>query len=257
MRTPDGHEDHDDYDDHEGHVPAELAGGLQRRAEQVEGGAARAAVLGVNDGLVTNLCLILTIAGAAASRSSVRLAGFASLLAGAFSMAAGEWVSVRAQVDLYRGVLGRLRRTYVSNRPAVVHELLPRLQAIGLDLDTASTAASEIVADDRRGLDVAARVVVGINPDSLGSPWVAALSSLALFSVGAVVPLAPWFVTQGTAAVAWSIGLTALASAVVGALIGSMSEERLVRSAARQLAIVALAAGITLGIGKLLGTTVA
>jgi VIT1/CCC1 family predicted Fe2+/Mn2+ transporter len=242
-----GAQDHDHP-----HVADELA----RRAAQVEKGAARAAVLGVNDGLVTNVCLILAVAGAQVSRAGVRLAGFASLIAGACSMAAGEWVSIRAQVDLYRGVLSDLRRIYVSHRPAVFHQLVHRFERNGLDADTASTAASEIIGDDRRGVEVSARLLVGINPEELGSPWIAATTSLLLFAAGALVPLLPWFFVGGTVGVTWSIALTVVAGAIVGGFIGAMSSEPVWRSALRQVFIVVLASSVTFGIGRLLGTTV-
>jgi hypothetical protein len=104
---------------------------LEDRITKVVRGAARAAVLGVNDGLVSNVCLILAVAGADASRSSVRLAGFASLIAGALSMAAGEWISVRSQVELFEGILGRLRTLVSSNPELILGQLTDRLESAG------------------------------------------------------------------------------------------------------------------------------
>jgi VIT1/CCC1 family predicted Fe2+/Mn2+ transporter len=242
---------------HPDHVADPLAASLARRASQVGEGGARAAVLGANDGLVTNLSLILGVAGAEASRSAVRLAGFASLVAGAFSMAAGEWVSVRAQVDLYRGVLARFRRHYVTSRPTVTHALVDRFLVHGVDIDTAATAASQIIGDDRRGAEVSTRLIVGLDPDELGSPWVAAVSSFLFFTLGAVVPLVPWFITEGGAAIVSSIVLGAVASVVAGAVIAVTSEEPWWRGALRQLCIVAGAAALTFAIGRVFGTTVA
>lgn len=248
-----GPEDHTRPD----HVADPAAADLARRASQVSQGAARAAVLGVSDGLVTNLSLILGVAGAHASRSAVRLAGFASLVAGALSMAAGEWVSVRAQVDLYRGVLARFRRHYVGSRPSVVHALVDRLREVGLDDDTASAAASQMIGSDERGIAVATRVVVGVNPEELGSPWTAAATSLLLFALGAAVPLLPWFFAEGNSAIAASVIAAVVGSTVTGIVVAVTSEEAWWRGALRQIAIVVLAAAVTFGIGRAFGTTVA
>ncbi len=229
---------------------------LRRKAQQVARGGARAAVLGINDGLVTNLCLILAIAGANGTPSAVRLAGFASLIAGAFSMAAGEWVSVRSQAELSGGVLTELRRLIGRNPKLVLDELSSQLVEDGFGDETAKRASTELPLDEDRFLSFTARTMFGVNPNELGSPFVAAGSSLALFSVGALIPLAPWFFTQGGVAEAWSVVLTAGTSLVVGGAISSSSGNSAVRGGARQLAIVVLASAITYGIGSLFGTAV-
>lgn len=229
---------------------------LRRRAEQVARGGARAAVLGANDGLVTNLCLILAIAGASASQSSVRLAGFASLIAGAFSMAAGEWVSVRSQAELSAGLLAELRRLISRNPRVVLHELTEELVENGFARDTARKASAELPLDEDKFLSFTARTVFGVNPNELGSPVTAAVSSFVLFSVGALIPLAPWFVTRGGAAVAISVVLTAIASLLIGGLVSWWSGNSAVRGGARQLAIVIIASAVTFGIGALFGTAV-
>jgi VIT1/CCC1 family predicted Fe2+/Mn2+ transporter len=234
----------------------EDAASLHRRAVQVSRGAARAAVLGVNDGLVTVLALILGLAGAHASVSAVRLAGFASLVAGAFSMAAGEWVSVRAQVEMYQGVLGDLRALLGRNPKLVLDSLEERLEKFGFDTSTAQKATTEIALDDDLFLSFTARTVFGVNSDELGSPLTAALSSLLLFSLGALVPLLPWFFTRGVAGVTWTIALTSLGAVAVGAYVSRTGGTQIWRGAVRQLVIVALAAAITYGIGAAVGTTV-
>jgi VIT1/CCC1 family predicted Fe2+/Mn2+ transporter len=231
---------------------AELAG----RVARVSRGGARAAVLGVNDGLVTNVCLILAVSAAHASAASVRLAGFASLLAGSFSMAAGEWVSVRSQVELYAGLLGELRGLVARNPRLVLAELSGRLEAAGFGRSTARTAAAELPLDEERFLEFTARTVFGINPGELGSPLTAASTSLVYFAGGALVPLMPWFFTRGTSATALSIALTATASVVVGGVVARFSDRPAVFGALRQLSIVAAAAAITYGIGRLFGATV-
>ena len=175
---------------------------LQARVDSVARGGARAAVLGANDGLVTNICLILALAGASSTAGNVRVAGLASLIAGAFSMAAGEWVSVRSQVELYGGILAELRGLVQRNPKLILGELTDKLIDAGLATDTAQRAATELPLDERKFLDFSARTVFGINPDELGSPWTAALTSLALFSLGAAVPLLPWFFIDGGAAIA-------------------------------------------------------
>ena len=229
---------------------------LHHKADQVSRGAARAAVLGVNDGLVTVLALIVGLAGADASPSAVRLAGIASVVAGAFSMAAGEWVSVRAQVEMYQGVLAELRSLMTRNPRLVLETLGERLEDFGFDTSTAQKATTEIGLDEDLFLSFTARTVFGVNPDELGSPMTAALSSLVLFSLGAAVPLVPWFFTEGGAGVAWTVALTALSAVAVGAYIGRSGGTSVVRAGARQLVIVALASGITYGIGAAVGTTV-
>ena len=229
---------------------------LRHKAEQVARGGARAAVLGVNDGLVTNLCLILAVAGANASQSSVRLAGFASLIAGAFSMAAGEWVSVRSQAELSAGIIAELRRLITRNPKLVLGELTDQLVDDGFGTETARRASTELPLDEHRFLSFTARALFGVNPDQLGSPATAAISSLALFALGALVPLAPWFFTRGGAAVTISVVLTGVTSLLVGGLVSRSSGNSSVRGGARQLAIVVLASAVTYGIGALFGTAV-
>jgi vacuolar iron transporter family protein len=230
---------------------------LRDRVTAVSRGAARAAVLGVNDGLVTNVCLILAVAGASASAGSVRLAGFASLIAGAFSMAAGEWVSVRSQVELYEGVLAELRALVQRNPGLVLNELSAKLTDAGFSTETARLAATELPLDEARFFHFTAQTVFGVNPDELGSPTVAALSSLALFSLGAAVPLAPWLFAAGTAATAASVTATGLVSMMVGAWVSRSAGRSPLAGAVRQLAIVVAAAAVTYGIGALFGTAVA
>ena len=217
------------------------ADALAARVAQVARGGARAAVLGVSDGLVTNVCLILAVAGASASRSSVRLAGFASLIAGSLSMAAGEWVSVRSQVELFSGL---------------IDELSSHLEAAGFGRETAHAASTELPLDEPRFLRFAAANLFGINPDELGSPMTAALTSLTYFAAGALVPLLPWFFTGAPTATWLSVVLTGLASVVVGSIVSRLSDRPVVWGALRQLAIVAGASAVTYGIGRLFGTAV-
>lgn len=236
--------------------PAADAAELSERVAKVSRGAARAAVLGINDGLVTNVCLILAVAGAAASSTSVRLAGFASLLAGAFSMAAGEWVSVRSQVELFHGLIGEIRHLISRNPRLVLDELASHLEEAGFGRATAQTAAAELPLSEDRFLSFAARTVFGVNPDELGSPVTAAWTSFVYFAMGAVVPLIPWFVLHGGTAEVASITLTAAASLVVGAVVARSSDRSPLRGALRQLGIVLAAAAVTYGLGRLFGAAV-
>ncbi|WP_344830304.1 VIT1/CCC1 transporter family protein [Actinocorallia longicatena] len=227
----------------------------EKTAERVAGGGIRAAVLGVNDGLVTNLCLILGVVGAHTEASTVRLTGLMSLLAGALSMAAGEWVSVRSQKEIAESMDGDLRRAWELSPPAVFARFSRGLRGFGLDRRTARRAEEEVTLAGS-GPTVASRVIFGVTPDDGGSPVTAALSSLLLFGVGAFVPLVPWFFTEGTAAVVLSAVLTGAASLAVGGFLGLQSDRSWWWTALRQLLIVALASAITYGLGALAGTAV-
>jgi VIT1/CCC1 family predicted Fe2+/Mn2+ transporter len=229
---------------------------LARRVEQVGSGGARAAVLGVSDGLVTNVSLILGLAGAGAAASSVRLAAFASLVAGALSMAAGEWISMRSQVELYRGVIDEIHQLVARNPRLVLRELAGRLEGAGLGRSTAQVASTELPLDEPRFVRFTARTVFGLDPDQVGSPWTAAFSSLLLFGVGALVPLLPWFFTHGGRAAIWSMALTALASVLVGAFVSRSGGRNPAAGALRQTGIVAFAAAVTYGIGTAVGGVV-
>jgi VIT1/CCC1 family predicted Fe2+/Mn2+ transporter len=232
------------------------AAALRSRVETVSRGGARAAVLGVNDGLVTNVCLILAVAGASSGAGEVRIAGLASLIAGALSMAAGEWISVRSQVELYEGIIADLRRLVIRNPRLVLDELADKLEEAGLADDTAHRVAAELPLDEQRFFDFSSRTVFGFDPDQLGSPRVAAASSLCLFALGAIVPLAPWFLVTGTPAIVASVIGTALATTIVGGWVSRSSGRPIVNGVSRQLAIVIAASAVTYGVGSLFGTAV-
>ena len=229
---------------------------LARRAVQVQRGAARAAVLGVNDGLVSTLCIVLTVAGAGASSHSVLLAGFAGLLAGAVSMAAGEWISVRAQVELFGGVIKDIKKLVIGDKVLLADQVAESLVATGHSPETAKTAATEIASNEVHLTDVYTRQVIGFNPDELGSPWLAAVSSFALFTLGALAPLAPWFFTDGMLAIWLSVIFTGVGGLIVGGYISASSGNNIAKGALRQLAIIILAAGVTYGVGYLFGVSV-
>ncbi len=230
---------------------------LARRALQVQRGAARASVLGVNDGLVSVLCLVLAVAGAGASAGSVLLAGFAGLLAGAVSMAAGEWISVKAQVELFQGVIKDVRKLAKVDRELLELQIAESLERSGHEQGTAKKASLEIARSDDKLVDVYVRQVMGFNPDELGSPWLAAFSSFALFTLGALAPLMPWVFADGMFAIALSIILTGIGSLVAGGYISASGGNSIAKGALRQLGIVILASVVTYGIGYVFGISVA
>lgn len=221
----------------------------------VQGGAARAAVFGISDGLVSNVSLVLGVAAAHPGNAFVRLAGLAGLFGGALSMAAGEYVSMRAQKELLERELdverGELARRPDSERRELVH----LYQTRGLSLELARELASKLMATPELALETHAREELGINPKALGSPVKAAASSFATFAVGALVPLIAWLVTSGTAAVVGSVVASAVAALAVGTAVAAFTRRPWWWSALRQLGISAVAAGITFGIGTAVGVS--
>lgn len=226
---------------------------LAKRALQIHRGGARAAVLGVNDGLVSTLCIVLAVAAAAGTQKSVLLAGFAGLIAGAISMAAGEWISVRSQVDLFKGVLSDLNRMMANDRDLLTSQLADNFKKSGLDTKTAHVASDEIARDDMHLRNEYARNVMGINPEELGSPWTAAFSSFALFTAGSLVALAPWLFSSGTAAILSSIFTTSIAGLVVGGYVSRSSGSNIAKGSIRQFLIILFAAAVTYGVGHIFG----
>jgi VIT1/CCC1 family predicted Fe2+/Mn2+ transporter len=233
---------------------------LEPRAEHhhrnVQAGAARAAVFGASDGLVSNVSLILGVAGADSSQGLVRVAGVAGLIAGAVSMAAGEYISMKAQQELLERELAIERREIARNPNVEMVELSQLYQSRGIDPEVARGMAENIMADPELALEVHAREELGIDPDELGNPIGAALSSFAAFSVGAIVPLVPWFFAGGTGAIVASVILGLLGALAVGAALAVATGRSVVKSATRQAVIAAFAAGVTFLIGSLVGTEV-
>ncbi len=229
---------------------------LAKRALQVQRGAARAAVLGVNDGLVSVLCIVLAVAGAGASERTVLLSGFAGLIAGAISMAAGEWISVKSQVELFAGILKDVIKLATEDRGLLIEQLTNSHVNAGLKEETAEKAANEIANNDDKLVDEYAHHVMGFNPEELGSPWTAATSSFVLFTLGALAPLMPWFFGGGMLAIWLSIIFTSVGSLIVGGYISYSSGKNIVWGAVRQFGIVVLASVVTYGIGHIFGASV-
>ena len=219
-------------------------------------GGYRAAVFGVSDGLVSNVALILGVAGANSGQELVRIAGLAGLVAGAVSMAAGEYISMQAQRELLERELEMERREHVRNPEHEVEELAEIYESRGVDHDVAVEMAANIMDDPEKALEVHAREEMGIDPNELGNPVFAATSSFIAFAIGAVLPLLPWFFTGGNGAIVGSILLGAVGAALVGGALALATNRSIVRGSLRQLAIAAAAAAITFGIGSAVGVGV-
>ena len=224
-----------------------------KRHHGVSGGNLRAAVFGVNDGLVSNASLILGVAGASANSSIILLSGVAGLLAGAFSMAAGEYISVRSQREMFEHQIG-LERDELAQYPEEEAEELALIYAArGLAREDALKLAKAIIADPAQALDTLAREELGLNPEELGSPWGVAMFSFLSFAGGALVPLLPFLGLAGDRALPVSIAFTALALFAIGAAISLFTGRSALRDGLRMLFIGAVAGALTYAIGKLLG----
>lgn len=218
----------------------------------VQGGTVRAAVFGVSDGLVSNMGLILGVAGAHPAADVVQVAGLAGLVAGAVSMAAGEYNSMSVQADMLRRELA-VEETELRSRPALETEELAALyQERGLPADGAHQLAEAVMRDPDVALEAHAREELGIDPDELGRPLAAAGSSFVAFSLGAAVPLLPWFFGAGNGAVAASLLFGIAVATVVGAIIARTSSRPLWVGVLRQVAFTVTPAAITFAIGSLL-----
>jgi vacuolar iron transporter family protein len=229
----------------------------ERWHSQSYGGSLRAAVFGVNDGLLSNLGLVMGIAGTSAEPRFVLLAGVAGLLAGSVSMAAGEYISVKSQRELYEQQL-TLEKQELEASPEEEHEELSLIyQAKGIPSDQANELARQILANPETAIATLAREELGLDPDSLGSPWVAALSSFVAFSIGAVIPVIPYLLIRSSLALPISTIVCGISLFLVGALISIFTGRNMAYSGFRMVGIGALAAGVTFAIGRLLGVSVA
>ena len=215
------------------------------------GGLARAAVFGVSDGLVSNVSLLLGFAGSGADTTVVRLAGVAGAVAGAISMAAGEWISVSSQNDLSERELAIARRELRHNTEHETEELAAIYASHGIDPERARRAAADVMRRPDLALAVHAREELGIDPDELPSALGAAGLSFVCFVFGALLPLLPWYVGSGGSAAIGSLVIGVVAAAGVGALVARFADKSLGFGAARQVAIVLLACGVTYAIGQL------
>jgi VIT1/CCC1 family predicted Fe2+/Mn2+ transporter len=238
-----------------------LSGGsvaqLEGRHRAGGGNALRAAVLGANDGLVSILSLTMGVAGATSSNSAVLVAGLAGVLAGAGSMALGEWLSVQSSRELYQHQI-KIEAEEIAANPAEEQEELALIyQSKGLPEDRAREMAAHMMADRDSILDTLSREELGIDPKELGgSAYVAAATSFFLFAVGAFFPIFPYFFWGGSAAIYISLAVSAVGLFLIGAAITLMTGRGVLFTGARQVLVGIAAAALTFGIGKLIGTSV-
>jgi VIT1/CCC1 family predicted Fe2+/Mn2+ transporter len=231
---------------------------LEGRHRAVGGNALRAAVLGANDGLVSNTSLVMGVAGAAFSTTAVLLSGLAGLLAGSISMALGEWLSVQSSRELHLAQIETERDEIREMPEEEAAELALIYQAKGMSQEDAERAAGEVMGDPDAFLDTKVREELGLDPESLGgSAWEAAVTSFLLFSVGAIVPVLPLMFFTGGQAVLFSLVFAALGLFSLGALTAVVTGTRVLRTGARSLGLGLAAAGVTYGVGALLAVTVA
>ena len=231
---------------------------FEGRHRAIGGNALRAAVLGANDGLVSNLSLVMGVAGAALSGQAILVTGLAGLLAGACSMAMGEWLSVQSARELNQRQLAVEAEEIETVPEEEQQELALIYEAKGLTAEEARALAAKLMADKKSALDALAREELGIDPQELGgSAWAAAGTSFVLFAGGAIVPVAPFLFLTGSSAVSVSLLVSALALFLVGAAITLVTGRSVFSTGLRQLLFGVAAAGVTYGIGRLLGVTLA
>jgi VIT1/CCC1 family predicted Fe2+/Mn2+ transporter len=243
--------------------PQRSAGGVRRgdypptehHHRDIQGGGARAAVFGVSDGLVSNTSLILGIAGASSAAGIVRLAGLAGLFGGAFSMAAGEYISMRAQSELFQREIEIERREIGRHPEGEYRELVHLYERRGMPPELARRVADEMMSNPELALETHAREELGIDPGSTGKPMQAAVSSFVTFAVGAFMPLIPFLFASGTTATLIAVSIAGVSALVVGGLLSLFTGRDWWFSALRQLVICAIAGAITYGIGSAIGVS--
>jgi VIT1/CCC1 family predicted Fe2+/Mn2+ transporter len=231
---------------------------LEGRHRSTGGNALRAAVLGANDGLVSNLSLVMGVAGAALDGKTVLITGLAGLLAGAISMALGEWLSVQSSRELFSHQIA-IEKEEVENAPEEEAEELALIyEARGLTHDQAHLLATQIMQNPASAIDTLAREELGVDPQELGgSAWEAAITSFILFALGAIIPVVPFFFTSGSSAVIISIALSTVGLFILGAAITLFTGKSVLFSGMRMVIFGLLAAAITFGIGRLIGVSLA
>jgi len=232
--------EHDDHPDH----------------RALAGGSARAGVFGLSDGLVTNVSLIIGFAASGIDASYVRLAGIASAVAGAVSMAAGEWVSITSQNDLVKREMALELRELQRNASAETSELAGMYRSHGMSSKQAEAAAAEVMKDPERAVMVHAREEFGLDPAQLPNPLRVAAVSIVTFLVGALLPVIPWLTGSGNPARIASVVIGVAAAAILGALIAQQAERPWWSGSVRQVVITVLAVSVTYVIGSLVGVNV-
>jgi VIT1/CCC1 family predicted Fe2+/Mn2+ transporter len=243
-------------------VAATMKGGMEGGAlAQLEGrhragggNALRAAVLGANDGLVSNLSLVMGVAGAELNNSTILITGMAGLLAGAISMALGEWLSVQSSRELYKHQIGIEEAELAAAPEEEAEELALIYEARGLPKEEAQRMAKHIISDPDSALESLAREELNVDPAELGgSAWEAALTSFFLFSMGAIIPVIPYLFISGITAVIASMIFSGIGLFIIGAGITLFTGRNILYSGSRQVLFGLAAAGVTFGIGRLIG----
>ena len=223
------------------------------------GGNVRAAILGMNDGLVSNFCLMMGVAGgttASGNLDFIILAGVAALVAGSLSMATGEYISVRSQKDIYEHQIDIERAKLEGCPEAEEEELVLIYRAKGIEESQAKIIASALMADPNQALDTMVREELGLNPQDLGSPWLAAISSLLAFALGALIPIIPILFSSGNISIVFSAIFSSTALFIVGGIVSVASGRNTFLGATRMLLAGTLAATFTYGVGYLLGISI-
>jgi VIT1/CCC1 family predicted Fe2+/Mn2+ transporter len=230
---------------------AAAASGWSHRHRDVSGGALRPTVFGAVDGLVTNASLIAGVGGGGVSTHAVILTGVAALVAGAFSMGTGEYISVTNQNELVQAEVSLEQKMLARFPDAEQDELAGYFREYGADADTAARMAAAVSKDPDTALRIHTREELGVDPTELPSPVLAGFASLLAFSIGALLPLLPYLL--GAPELALSLAITAVALAIGGTVVGRLTGRPLLRSGLRQLLFGAVAIGVTYGIGTLIG----
>lgn len=231
---------------------------LEGRHRAAGGNALRAAVLGANDGLVSNLSLVMGVAGAALAGTTILVTGLAGLLAGAISMALGEWLSVQSSRELYQHQIAQETAELIADPQEEIEELTLIYQARGLEEVQARQLATQFLGDQQTAIATLAREELGINPEELGgSAWEAAITSFVLFATGAILPVIAYFFLSGMTAVVVSVLLSTVGLFVIGAAITLFTGRKVLYSGLRQVFFGLAAAAVTYGIGRLVGVSLA
>jgi len=239
-------------------VSGEQLSRIEGRHKTVGGNALRAAVLGANDGLVSNLSLVMGVAGATSGQHEILLAGSAGLLAGALSMSLGEWISVKSSQELYERQMALEMDEIETNPEGELKEITLIYIAKGIPEAQAHEMAVQVMSDPKQAHALLIKEELGINPEDLkNSAWEAAITSFILFALGAIIPLAPFFWGGGYTAIQASVGFSTIGLFIIGSAITLFTGKGVWFSGMRQVVFGLLAAAITFGIGRLIGVSIA
>jgi VIT1/CCC1 family predicted Fe2+/Mn2+ transporter/DNA-binding phage protein len=244
-----------------GSVEGGMEGGqlamLEGRHRTTGGNALRAAVLGANDGMVSNLSLVMGVAGASSNNKAILIAGLAGLLAGSCSMALGEWLSVQSSRELFSNQI-KIEGEEVEQAPEEEAEELALIyESRGLDPEQARTLSKQIMENHEHAVETLAKEELGINPEELGgSAWEASITSFFLFALGAIVPVCPFLFVNGQTAILVSIAFSIVGLFLLGAIVTLFTGKKVLFSGMRMVIFGMLAAAVTFGIGRLIGTSI-